>query len=90
MSYLRLEGVEKHFGAVSVIKGVDIAAEKGEFVVFVGPSGCGKSTLLRMVAGLEEVSAGEIYIDGAKVTDVEPRQAQGLDGVSELRAVSRT
>ena len=72
MSYLRLEGVEKHFGAISVIKGVDIEAQKGEFVVFVGPSGCGKSTLLRMVAGLEEVSAGEIYIDGAKVTDVEP------------------
>ena len=72
MSYLRLRGVEKRFGSVDVIKGVDIEAEKGEFVVFVGPSGCGKSTLLRMVAGLEEVSAGDIFIDGANVTDVEP------------------
>ena len=76
MSYLRLQGVEKRFGAVDVIKGVDIEAEKGEFVVFVGPSGCGKSTLLRMVAGLEEVSAGEVFIDGAKVTDVEPAKRQ--------------
>ena len=76
MSYLRLQGVEKRFGAVEVIKGVDIEAEKGEFVVFVGPSGCGKSTLLRMVAGLEEVSAGEVFIDGADVTHVEPAKRQ--------------
>ena len=72
MSYLRLQGVEKRFGSVEVIKGVDIEAEKGEFVVFVGPSGCGKSTLLRMVAGLEEVSAGKVFIDGADVTYLEP------------------
>jgi len=72
VSYLRLTGVEKRFGAVEVIKGIDIKAEKGEFVVFVGPSGCGKSTLLRMVAGLEEVSAGDVYIDGVEVTDLEP------------------
>jgi multiple sugar transport system ATP-binding protein/lactose/L-arabinose transport system ATP-binding protein len=74
MSYLKLEGVEKSYGAARIIRGVDIAAEKGEFVVFVGPSGCGKSTLLRMVAGLEEVSGGEIFIDGARVTDLEPAQ----------------
>jgi multiple sugar transport system ATP-binding protein/lactose/L-arabinose transport system ATP-binding protein len=76
VSYLRLQGVEKRFGSVDVIKGVDIEAEKGEFVVFVGPSGCGKSTLLRMVAGLEEVSAGRVFIDGADVTDVEPAKRQ--------------
>jgi multiple sugar transport system ATP-binding protein/lactose/L-arabinose transport system ATP-binding protein len=76
VSCLRLSGVEKRFGPVEVIKGVDIEAEKGEFVVFVGPSGCGKSTLLRMVAGLEEVSAGDVYIDGAKVTHVEPAKRQ--------------
>jgi multiple sugar transport system ATP-binding protein/lactose/L-arabinose transport system ATP-binding protein len=76
VSYLRLQSVEKRFGAVEVIKGVDIAAEKGEFVVFVGPSGCGKSTLLRMVAGLEEVSAGEVFIDGANVTNLEPAKRQ--------------
>ena len=72
MSYLRLQGVEKRFGSVDVIKGVDIEAEKGEFVVFVGPSGCGKSTLLRMIAGLENVTAGDIFIDGANVTDLAP------------------
>jgi lactose/L-arabinose transport system ATP-binding protein len=76
VSYLSLSRVEKRFGAVHVIKGVDIEAEKGEFVVFVGPSGCGKSTLLRIVAGLEEVSAGDIYIDGARVTDLEPAKRQ--------------
>jgi lactose/L-arabinose transport system ATP-binding protein len=76
VSYLRLKGVEKRFGSVEVIKGIDIEAEKGEFVVFVGPSGCGKSTLLRMVAGLEEVSAGDIFIDGVNVTDVEPAKRQ--------------
>jgi lactose/L-arabinose transport system ATP-binding protein len=76
MSYLRLDQVEKRFGAVEVIKRVDISAEKGEFVVFVGPSGCGKSTLLRMIAGLEEVSSGRVFIDGAEVTDVEPAKRQ--------------
>ncbi len=72
MSYLRLENVEKRFGASTVIRGVSLTAEQGEFVVFVGPSGCGKSTLLRMIAGLEEVSAGEVFIDGVRVTDAEP------------------
>ena len=76
MSYLRLQGIEKRFGAVSVIRGVDISAEKGEFVVFVGPSGCGKSTLLRMIAGLEEVSGGDVFIDGARVTYAEPAKRQ--------------
>ena len=74
--FLRLEGIEKRFGAVGVINGVDIAAREGEFVVFVGPSGCGKSTLLRMIAGLEEVSGGEVFIDGARVTDLEPAKRQ--------------
>ncbi len=76
MTYLRLEKIRKSFGPVDVIRGVDITAEKGEFVVFVGPSGCGKSTLLRMIAGLEDVSGGEVFIDGAKVTDLEPARRQ--------------
>ena len=76
MSFLRLEGIEKRYGAVNVINGVTIAAREGEFVVFVGPSGCGKSTLLRMIAGLEEVSTGDVFIDGARVTDVEPAKRQ--------------
>ena len=76
MSYLRLEKIEKRFGSVDIIRGIDIEAEKGEFVVFVGPSGCGKSTLLRMIAGLEEVSGGDVYIDGTRVTQTEPAKRQ--------------
>ncbi|QYZ68786.1 ABC transporter ATP-binding protein [Neotabrizicola shimadae] len=72
MSELVLSGVTKSFGGAEVIKGVDLAIEKGEFVVFVGPSGCGKSTLLRMIAGLESVSGGTIAIGGRAVTDAEP------------------
>ena len=74
--YLRLQGIEKRFGSVSIIRGIDIEADKGEFVVFVGPSGCGKSTLLRMIAGLESVSGGDVFIDGTRVTDTEPAQRQ--------------
>ena len=76
MSFLKLEKIVKRFGDATVIDHVDITAERGEFVVFVGPSGCGKSTLLRMVAGLEEVSEGDIYLDGANVTDTEPAARQ--------------
>ncbi len=59
-----LRAVRKRFGAVDVVHGVDLQIAQGEFVVFVGPSGCGKSTLLRMIAGLEDVSDGEIWIGG--------------------------
>ena len=62
---LELRKVVKRFGAAEVIHGVDLTIEDGEFVVFVGPSGCGKSTLLRMIAGLEEISDGDVLIDGA-------------------------
>jgi multiple sugar transport system ATP-binding protein len=68
MSYLQLKGVEKTFGALRVIKGVDLSIEKGEFVVFVGPSGCGKSTLLRMIAGLTEIDGGSLHLDGRDIT----------------------
>lgn len=72
MGAIRLEKVEKWFGDVQVIKGVDIDIHDGEFVVFVGPSGCGKSTLLRMIAGLEDTSRGTIWLDGKDVTAVPP------------------
>jgi lactose/L-arabinose transport system ATP-binding protein len=72
MAELSLTSIRKSFGAVDVIKGVDLDIPHGEFVVFVGPSGCGKSTLLRIVAGLEDPSAGDVIIDGAVVTDAEP------------------
>ena len=74
MAFLELKGVEKFYGPVHAIKGIDLAIEKGEFIVFVGPSGCGKSTLLRMVAGLEEISGGTIAIGGRVVNDIEPSE----------------
>ena len=72
-----LKGIRKSFGAVDVIKGVDLTIEPGEFCVFVGPSGCGKSTLLRLISGLEEVTSGVIEIGGSDVTDAEP-SARGI------------
>ena len=68
MSFLQLKGVEKVFGAMRAIKGVDLSIEKGEFIVFVGPSGCGKSTLLRMIAGLTEIDGGSLHLDGRDIT----------------------
>ncbi|MGA8228711.1 MAG: ATP-binding cassette domain-containing protein, partial [Xanthobacteraceae bacterium] len=65
--------VRKAFGAVEVIHGVDIDIGDGEFVVLVGPSGCGKSTLLRMIAGLENITAGVIRIDNRVVNNVPPK-----------------
>ncbi|MDB5872301.1 MAG: transporter-related protein [Ramlibacter sp.] len=68
MAFLQLKGIEKKFGEAHVIQGIDLAIERGEFVVFVGPSGCGKSTLLRLIAGLEEISAGSLELDGRDIT----------------------
>ena len=73
MATLEIRDVRKSFGKAAVVHGVSICVEKGEFVVIVGPSGCGKSTLLRMVAGLEEVTGGEIVIGGRVVNDLEPK-----------------
>ena len=72
MTEVVLSGIWKAFDDVDVIKGVDLKIQSGEFVVFVGPSGCGKSTLLRLIAGLEELTAGEVEIGGEVVTDVAP------------------
>ena len=74
MSGVELRGVTKAYGAVPVIHGVDLSIADGDFVVFVGPSGCGKSTLLRMIAGLEEVSDGDIVIAGRDVTEADPSE----------------
>ena len=73
MAGLTLRSVRKTYGEVPVIKGVDLDIAHGEFVVFVGPSGCGKSTLLRMIAGLEDITDGQIKIGDRLVNDVEPR-----------------
>ncbi|TIL83714.1 MAG: ATP-binding cassette domain-containing protein, partial [Mesorhizobium sp.] len=73
MASIDIRNVRKNFGVVSVLHGVDLSIENGEFVVLVGPSGCGKSTLLRMIAGLEEVTEGEIRIDGMRVNERAPK-----------------
>jgi len=86
MGAITLQAVEKWFGDVQVIKGVDLDIEDGEFVIFVGPSGCGKSTLLRMIGGLEETSRGAIVIDGRDVTP-EPPAKRGLSMVFQSYAL---
>jgi multiple sugar transport system ATP-binding protein len=72
MGNITLKNVSKSFGSTSIIPGLDLVIENGEFVVFVGPSGCGKSTLLRLIAGLEDTSGGTINIDGRDVTGEAP------------------
>jgi len=74
MASVSIKAVRKNFGSVEILHGVDIEIADGSFTVLVGPSGCGKSTLLRMIAGLEEVSGGEIRIGDKLVNDVPPKQ----------------
>ena len=74
MAEIAIRQVRKSYGRTEVVHGVDLDIADGEFVVILGPSGCGKSTLLRMIAGLEEISAGEIAIGGVRVNDLEPRE----------------
>jgi ABC-type sugar transport system ATPase subunit len=72
--FVRLDGVTKRFGEVyTAVSAVDLVVEKGEFVALLGPSGCGKTTLLRMIAGLESISGGGLYIDGEPMQDRHPR-----------------
>lgn len=73
MAGVSIRDVRKRYGSVEVLHGVNVEIADGEFVVLVGPSGCGKTTLLRMVAGLEEVSAGDILIDGRRVNEIPPK-----------------
>ena len=73
MSAVTISGVEKAYGKAQVIHGVSVDIASGEFVILVGPSGCGKSTLLRMIAGLEDISAGEIALEGKIINDVAPK-----------------
>src|SRR5262245_10367365 len=75
MAEIGLERVTKEFGGgVRAVDDVTLRIADGEFMVLVGPSGCGKSTLLRMIAGLEEVTAGTVFIGGRDVTDLAPRE----------------
>jgi multiple sugar transport system ATP-binding protein len=74
MAAITMREIRKSFGTAHVIKGVDLAIQDKEFVVFVGPSGCGKSTLLRLVAGLEDITAGRMLFDGEEVNDLPPAE----------------
>jgi alpha-glucoside transport system ATP-binding protein len=86
MSSLEITGLRKSYGAVDVLKGIDLSIEKGEFIVFVGPSGCGKSTLLRSIAGLEDITSGSIVLDGEVIDDV-PAAQRGLAMVFQSYAL---
>ncbi|MFZ2989510.1 ABC transporter ATP-binding protein, partial [Ideonella sp.] len=72
MGHVSLRGIHKRYDDVEVIKGIDLDVQQGEFLVFVGPSGCGKSTTLRMIAGLEEITSGDLLIDGVRANDLRP------------------
>ncbi|MDE2159599.1 MAG: ATP-binding cassette domain-containing protein, partial [Burkholderiales bacterium] len=74
MAEVKLSGVGKAYGDVQILRGIDLEIRDGEFMVFVGPSGCGKSTLLRTIAGLEDITEGELRIGGRVVNDVPPAE----------------
>ena len=86
MAKLELKGVRKSFQSLEVIHGVNLSVEDGSFTVFVGPSGCGKSTLLRMIAGLEELTSGEVYIGGTRCDHLLP-SARGMAMVFQSYAL---
>src|SRR4051812_36637201 len=86
MAAIELRDVRKSFQSLEVIHGIDLAVDEGAFTVFVGPSGCGKSTLLRMIAGLEEVSSGEVHIDGKRCDHLLP-SARGMAMVFQSYAL---
>ena len=86
MATVSLRDIVKIYGDFVAIKGVDLDIKSGEFIVFVGPSGCGKSTLLRVIAGLENVTSGEVHIDGERVTHL-PASERGLAMVFQSYAL---
>ncbi|UUP15929.1 ABC transporter ATP-binding protein [Nitratireductor thuwali] len=86
MASVELKSICKAFGSVKVLRDVDLTLEKGEFVVFVGPSGCGKSTLLRLIAGLEDITSGDLFIDGERVNAVLPAK-RGISMVFQSYAL---
>ncbi|HQU61031.1 MAG TPA: ABC transporter ATP-binding protein, partial [Saprospiraceae bacterium] len=74
MAVIKFEHITKAFGKVTAVKDVNFEIRDKEFMVLVGPSGCGKSTMLRMIAGLEEISSGQLYIDGKLVNNLPPKE----------------
>jgi multiple sugar transport system ATP-binding protein len=86
MATVTLRGVRKSFGGMEIIHGVDLDIDDNELTVFVGPSGCGKSTLLRLIAGLEDITSGEMTIDGVRVNDLPPKE-RGISMVFQSYAL---
>ncbi|WP_112480220.1 ABC transporter ATP-binding protein [Vibrio variabilis] len=86
MTGLSLTNVKKSYGETQVLQGIDLDIKQGEFIVFVGPSGCGKSTLLRMIAGLEDITSGEVCIEGARVNEL-PAAMRGIAMVFQTYAL---
>ena len=73
MAEIRLKGLSKRWGAAVGVKTIDLAIADGEFLVLLGPSGCGKTTTMRMIAGLEDASDGDIFIDDRRINDLDPK-----------------
>ena len=73
-AFLEVQNLVKSFGTNTVVKGVNFAFEKGEFISLLGPSGCGKTTILRMIAGFERPTSGSIRVDGEEITHLKPNQ----------------
>ncbi|KJY81846.1 ABC transporter ATP-binding protein [Vibrio galatheae] len=86
MTGLALTNVKKSYGDTQVLHGIDLDVKQGEFIVFVGPSGCGKSTLLRMIAGLEDITSGDLFIEGARVNEL-PAAMRGIAMVFQTYAL---
>ena len=87
MAYVEIRNLQKYFGEVCAVDGVNLAVEEGELIVLLGPSGCGKTTLMRMIAGLEQPTAGEIYIAGQRVDEDVPPRARGIAMVFQSYAL---
>jgi multiple sugar transport system ATP-binding protein len=83
---VKLNNIKKSFGETHVLHGIDLDIKPGEFVVFVGPSGCGKTTLLRMIAGLEDITSGDLMIDGVLSNDL-PSSKRGVAMVFQSYAL---
>jgi len=87
MASVTLRGIVKRYDDNEVMRNINLDIADGEFVVFVGPSGCGKSTLMRMIAGLEDISGGDLTIDGTRITTCRPRSAALRWCSSRMRSI---
>ena len=74
MSYIQFQNIHKSFGSNEVLKDINLSVDQGQLITLLGPSGCGKSTLLRCLAGLEDVTAGQIFLNGENITGKSPKE----------------